>query len=44
MYNPTKPGYGAQNQTSFTPNYELTVSNNPYANSPGTTPLTGESA
>ena len=34
MYNPTKPGYGAQNQTSFTPNYELTVSNNPYANSP----------
>ena len=34
MYNPTNTGYSAQNQTRFTPNYELTVSDNPYASSP----------
>lgn len=34
MYNPTKPGYSTQNQTNFTPNYELTVPDNPYASSP----------
>jgi hypothetical protein len=34
MYNPTTPGYNTQNQTRFTPNYEPTVSDNPYASSP----------
>ncbi len=34
MYNPTTPGYNTQNQTRFTPNYETTVSDNPYASSP----------
>jgi hypothetical protein len=34
MYNPTNPRYSTQNQTRFTPNYEPTVSDNPYASSP----------
>jgi hypothetical protein len=34
MYNPTNPGYSTQNQTRVTPNYEPTVSDNPYASSP----------
>ena len=34
MYNPTNPGYSTQNQTRFTPNYEPTISDNPYASSP----------
>jgi hypothetical protein len=34
MYNPTNPGYSSQNQTRLTPNYEPTVSDNPYASSP----------
>ena len=34
MYNPTNPGYSTQNQTRITPNYEPTISDNPYASSP----------
>lgn len=34
MYDPTNSGYNRQNQTSLTPNYEPTISDNPYAYSP----------
>ena len=34
MYNPPNPGYNTQNQTRLTPNYELTVSDNPYDHPP----------
>ena len=34
MYHPTNPGNSSQNQTRLTPNYEPTISDNPYSYSP----------
>lgn len=34
MYHPTNSGYGGQDQTRLTPNYEPTISDNPYSYSP----------